>query len=633
MFYQNFKNLLTAVLALFFLVSCGNDLEKAPRISTEDFFRNPEQTNFQLSPCGDYFTYLKPVNKRMNIFIENLKDSSTSQLTNSEFDIISYFWANSNKILYLVDETGGENYKLFSINLKENRVEDISPKDSASVYIIDPLVEIEDELIVGLNQRDPKIFDVYRLNLKNNKYTLVAENPGNITKWLTDNDGKIRAALQTDGVNTGLLYRDNENEEFRLIERSNFRETFVPVMFTFDNKNLYIKSNRYRDKIALIVYDPINKKEIETVFQNSEVDLDNAIISTKKEKVLGVTYTTYKKNYKFFDKERADVQNYLENKFPNYLVNIVSTNGEETKYLVRVSSDKSHSSYYYFNKETKLVRKLADESPWLNENDMSSMKPITYKSRDGLTIHGYLTLPKGYDAEDLPVIVYPHGGPWLRNVWGFDPVVQLFANRGYAVLQMNYRGSTGYGKEFWEKGFKEWGRYIQNDIADGVDWLIRQEIADPDKIGIFGYSFGGYSSLMNVSIYPDKYQFAVSLNGIVDFADLINSVPPYWEPFKEMIYEMVANPNTDSLMIAAYSPIEISDSVTVPVLIAQGKNDTRVKPISVDRYVAKLKSNGVFVKYIFMEDEGHSIIKEENRIKFYKEAESFIENVFSGKLN
>ncbi len=633
MFYQNFKNLLTAVLALFFLVSCGNDLEKAPRISTEDFFRNPEQTNFQLSPCGDYFTYLKPVNKRMNIFIENLKDSSTSQLTNSEFDIISYFWANSNKILYLVDETGGENYKLFSINLKENRVEDISPKDSASVYIIDPLVEIEDELIVGLNQRDPKIFDVYRLNLKNNKYTLVAENPGNITKWLTDNDGKIRAALQTDGVNTGLLYRDNENEEFRLIERSNFRETFVPVMFTFDNKNLYIKSNRYRDKIALIVYDPINKKEIETVFQNSEVDLDNAIISTKKEKVLGVTYTTYKKNYKFFDKERADVQNYLENNFPNYLVNIVSTNGEETKYLVRVSSDKSHSSYYYFNKETKLVRKLADESPWLNENDMSSMKPITYKSRDGLTIHGYLTLPKGYDAEDLPVIVYPHGGPWLRNVWGFDPVVQLFANRGYAVLQMNYRGSTGYGKEFWEKGFKEWGRYIQNDIADGVDWLIRQEIADPDKIGIFGYSFGGYSSLMNVSIYPDKYQFAVSLNGIVDFADLINSVPPYWEPFKEMIYEMVANPNTDSLMIAAYSPIEISDSVTVPVLIAQGKNDTRVKPISVDRYVAKLKSNGVFVKYIFMEDEGHSIIKEENRIKFYKEAESFIENVFSEKLN
>ncbi|MBZ0182026.1 MAG: S9 family peptidase [Melioribacteraceae bacterium] len=633
MFYQNFKNLLTAVLALFFLVSCGNDLEKAPRISTEDFFRNPEQTNFQLSPCGDYFTYLKPVNKRMNIFIENLKDSSTSQLTNSEFDIISYFWANSNKILYLVDETGGENYKLFSINLKENRVEDISPKDSASVYIIDPLVEIEDELIVGLNQRDPKIFDVYRLNLKNNKYTLVAENPGNITKWLTDNDGKIRAALQTDGVNTGLLYRDNENEEFRLIERSNFRETFVPVMFTFDNKNLYIKSNRYRDKIALIVYDPINKKEIETVFQNSEVDLDNAIISTKKEKVLGVTYTTYKKNYKFFDKERADVQNYLENKFPNYLVNIVSTNGEETKYLVRVSSDKSHSSYYYFNKETKLVRKLADESPWLNENDMSSMKPITYKSRDGLTIHGYLTLPKGYDAEDLPVIVYPHGGPWLRNVWGFDPVVQLFANRGYAVLQMNYRGSTGYGKEFWEKGFKEWGRYIQNDIADGVDWLIRQEIADPDKIGIFGYSFGGYSSLMNVSIYPDKYQFAVSLNGIVDFTDLINSVPPYWEPFKEMIYEMVANPNTDSLMIAAYSPIEISDSITVPVLITQGKNDTRVKPISVDRYVAKLKSNGVFVKYIFMEDEGHSIIKEENRIKFYKEAESFIENVFSKKLN
>jgi len=633
MFYQNCKYLLTAFFAVLFLVSCGNDLEKAPKISTEEFFRNPEQTNFQLSPCGDYFTYLKPVNKRMNIFIENLKDSSTSQLTNSEYDIISYFWANSSKILYLVDETGGENYKLFSINLKENKVEDISPKDSASVYIIDPLVEIEDELIVGLNQRDPKIFDVYRLNLKNNKYTLVAENPGNITKWLTDNNGKIRAALQTDGVNTGLLYRDNENEEFRLIERSNFRETFVPVMFTFDNKNLYIKSNRYRDKIALIIYDPINKKEIETVFQNSEVDLDNAIISTKKEKVLGVTYTTYKKNYKFFDKERADVQNYLENNFPNYLVNIVSTNSDETKYLVRVSSDKSHSSYYYFNKESKIVRKLADESPWLNEKDMSSMKPITYKSRDGLTIHGYLTLPKGYDAEDLPIIVYPHGGPWLRNVWGFDPVVQLFANRGYAVLQMNYRGSTGYGKEFWEKGFKEWGRNIQNDIADGVDWLIKQEIADPEKIGIFGYSFGGYSSLMNVSIYPDKYKFAVSLNGIVDFTDLINSVPPYWEPFKEMIYEMVANPNTDSLMIAAYSPTEISDSVKVPVLIAQGKNDTRVKPISVDRYVANLKSNGVYVKYIFMEDEGHSIIKEENRIKFYKETESFIENVFSGKLN
>lgn len=632
MFNSIKKYSLFAVFTSLFLISCGDNLNPPPKISTADFFKNPDQTNIQLSPCGHYITYLKPVNKRMNIFLENMVDSSSIQLTNSEYDITSYLWTSNSKILYVVDETGAEKYKLYSISLVDTTITNISPKDSASVYIIDPLHKIEDELIVGVNQRDPKVFDVYRLNLKNNQYKLLAENPGNITKWLTDNNGKLRVALKTDGVNTGLLYRNNENEPFKLIEKSNFRETFVPVMFDFDNNHLFVKTNRNRDKVALIKYNPNERQEVETVFENSEVDLDNAIISTKKEKILGVTYTTYKKQYKFFDKERAEIQSYLESKLGDYQTVIVSSNDNENKYLVKTYSDKSLGSYYYFDVETSDLRKLADESPWLKEDQLSSMKPITYKSRDGLTIHGYLTLPKGYEAEDLPVIVYPHGGPWIRNYWGFDPVVQLFANRGYAVLQMNYRGSVGYGKAFWEKGFKEWGRNIQYDIADGVDWLVRQGIADPEKVGIFGYSFGGYSALMNVSIYPDKYKFAVSLSGVVDLTQLINSIPPFWAPFQEMFFEMVGNPSTDSLMIASYSPTEIAENVKNPIFIAQGKNDNRVKATDVNKYVAKLKSNGVYVEYFFMDDEGHAIIKEENRIEFYKEAEDFINKAFNNKI-
>ncbi len=632
MFVSFRKFIIIAIFSSFFMISCSDQSDIPPKISIEDFFRNPEQTKIQLSPCGDFITYLKPVNKRMNIFIENLKDSAVTQLSNSEYDIIEYLWANSSRILFIIDETGAEKYKLFSIDLSDNSVTDISPKDSASVYIIDPLHKIEDELIVAINQRDPKIFDVYRLNLRTNKYTLVIENPGNITKWITDNDGNLRAALKTDGVNTGLLYRSSENEPFILIEKSNFRETFVPLMFSFDNKYLYIKSNRNRDKISLVKYDPEKREEVETIFENSEVDLDNAIISTKKQKVLGVTYTTYKKQTKFFDKEREEIQKYLESQLGNYQVEIVSSNNDENKYLIKTYNDKSLGSFYYYNVETSELKKIADESPWLNENQLSSMKPITYRARDGITIHGYLTLPKGYEPEDLPIIVYPHGGPWTRDYWGFNPVVQLFANRGYAVLQMNYRGSKGYGKEFWEKGFKEWGRNMQFDIADGVDWLIRQEIADPDKIGIYGYSFGGYSALMNVSIFPDKYQFAVSLNGVVDLADLINSIPPFWAPFQEMFFEMVGNPSKDSLLVAAYSPTKIADSVKVPIFIGQGKHDTRVKATDVNKYVAKLKSNNVYVKYFFMEDEGHTIIKEENRIEFFKESEKFINKVFTNQL-
>ncbi len=624
--------MLTHKKLLFFFVSliitlsaCNTEKVITPILPMEDFFRNPEKTNFQLSPEGEYISFLQPWQNRLNIYVQPVKGDSARRITNSSLrDIQMYYWTNNNQLVYLQDDRGDDNYQLYIVDKEGENEKALTPFNDTKVMIVDNLDEMENEIIISMNKRDKRFFDVYRVNLQNGDYKMIALNPGNVTRWFTDNRGYLRLAVTTDGVNQGLLYRKNEADEFKLIKSTNFKETLEPLFFSFDDNYIYASSNLGRDKQAIILYDPETNSEIKTIFEDEEFDVSDLLRSREKQIITGVTFITWKKQYKFFDKERELLQQDLETKLPGYEVTIVTSSRDENKLLIRTHSDKSLGAYYYYNPGSEEFFKLAEVSPWLDENNMADMKPIRYKARDGRTIYGYLTLPKGVEPKELPVVINPHGGPWIRDTWGFNKESQFFANRGYAVLQMNYRGSKGYGKEFWEAGFKEWGGKIQDDITDGVNWLIRQEIADPRRIAIYGASFGGYAALCGVTFTPDLYTCGISYVGIPDVTQFLNTIPPYWEPFKKMLYEMVGDVKTDSLMLKEISPFYSVDKIKVPLLIAQGSKDQRVDKNITDRFVETLKKQGVDVEYMVKEDEGHGFRNEENRFEFYRRMEKFL---------
>ncbi len=404
-------------------------------------------------------------------------------------------------------------------------------------------------MLISMNQRDARLFDVYRINVDTGEMKQVAENPGNIDRWVTDNNGNLRVATTSDGVNTSLLYRKSEADTFRTIVTTSFKETISPLYFTFDDAALYVLSNLDRDKAAVYRYDVENGKFLDLIYENPEVDVDRLLRSKLRKVITGVTYVTDKTHYHFLDDERRALQESLEARLPGREVAVAGLSKDETKALIVTYDDKSQGTYYFYDLKTKDLRKLVDISPWLPENQMADMKPVEYTSRDGLTIHGYLTLPNGLEPKNLPVVVNPHGGPWARDRWGFNPEVQFLANRGYAVLQMNFRGSTGYGKAFWQASFKEWGKAMQNDITDGAQWLIAQGIADPKRIAIYGGSYGGYATLAGLAFTPDLYACGVDYVGVSNMFTFLNSFPPYWELGRKMIYEMVGDPEKDKELL------------------------------------------------------------------------------------
>jgi dipeptidyl aminopeptidase/acylaminoacyl peptidase len=326
------------------------------------------------------------------------------------------------------------------------------------------------------------------------------------------------------------------------------------------------------------------------------------------------------------------LQKDLERRLPGYEVRLNGCNLDEDKCLVRTFSDRSLGAFYFYDLKSKDFRKLADVSPWLNDQDLVPMKPIKYQSRDGLTINGYLTLPKGVPARNLPVVVNPHGGPWYRDTWGYNPEVQFLANRGYAVLQVNFRGSTGYGRKFWESSFKQWGKTMQDDITDGVQWLIKQGIGDPKRVGIYGGSYGGYATLAGLVYTPDLYAVGVDYVGVSNLFTFMKSIPAYWKPYLEMLYEMIGDPEKDKDLLTAASPVFHSDKIKVPLLIAQGANDPRVNKAESDQMVEALKKRGIEVPYIVKANEGHGFGNEENRFEFYRAMEEFLGKHLGGRV-
>jgi len=604
------------------------EIEKAPIIPLEDFFKNPEKTSYRISPDGKYFSYLAPYESRLNIFIQEIGIDSAIRITSeTDRDIAGYFWANNERILFLKDKGGDENFMLFGVNIDGSNFKELTAFDGVRTQIIDDLEDIPNEVIVGLNKRIPQIFDPYRLNIETGELTMLAENPGNIQGWVTDHDGKLRVAITTDGVNNSILYRETENDEFKSVLTTTFKESVNPEFFTFDNKMLYATSNLGRDKLAAVIFDVANGKEKEVIYENLDYDVNGISFSRKRKVLLSARYESWKAERHIFDEQMKTVMSDLESKLPGVEIAITGMTKDENIYMIRTYSDRTLGDYYVYNVTSKELKHIHEVSPWLQADKMAQQLPVQYQSRDGLTIHGYLTLPKGYtmeNAKNLPVVVNPHGGPWARDSWGFNPEVQFLANRGYAVLQMNFRGSTGYGKSFWEASFGEWGLKMQDDITDGVNWIIEKGIADPERIAIYGGSYGGYATLAGLTYTPDLYACGVDYVGVSNLFTFFKSFPPYWEPFLEMVYEMVGHPEKDSAKLAATSPALNAEKITAPLFVAQGANDPRVKKAESDQMVEAMKARGVEVEYMVKDNEGHGFRNEENQFEFYGAMENFL---------
>ncbi|MCB0485676.1 MAG: S9 family peptidase [Flavobacteriaceae bacterium] len=632
-------------IILLLAIACKEDkksdqetaLTPPPTIPVEDFFKNSEQRTFRLSPNGEFIAYLAPYESRMNIHVRKFDSDSVTRVTSvTDRDLAGYFWANDNRLVYIRDKGGNENFHLFAVDKDGSNEKDLTPFDGVRAQIIDDLEDNEDEMIVGLNKRIPQVFDPYRINIKTGEMKLLYENPGNITGWQTDHDGKLRLAFVTNGVDTSILYRESEDKPFEEVITTDFKQTLAPQFFDFENPDVvYAVSNLGRDKTAVVKYDLKNKKELEEIFIDDEVDTDGISYSRKRKVPTVITYTKAKINRKFLDDESKSIFTAFEKELgTSNEYYITSSNKNEDKFLVYAGDDKSRGMYYYFDKNSGKIEHLADLSPWIKPEQMADMKPISYTSRDGLTINGYLTLPVGREAKNLPVVVNPHGGPWARDNWGFNPEVQLLANRGYAVLQMNFRGSTGYGKEFWESSFKQWGQTMQNDITDGVKWLVDEGIADPERVAIYGGSYGGYATLAGITNTPDLYAAAVDYVGVSNLFTFMETIPPYWEPYKKMLYEMVGDPNTkDSIMMKENSPVFNVDKIKSALFIAQGANDPRVNKDESDQMVEALKKRGVHVQYMVKDNEGHGFHNEENRFDFYNAMTKFLDENLKEKAD
>lgn len=618
-----------AIILSAMFMSCKKEVEKAPILPLEDFFKNPEKASFQISPNGQYFSFTAPYEDRMNIFVQKVGSDSVLRITSeAERDIAGYFWGSNDRILFMKDTGGDENYQLYAVDINGQNMLALTAFEKVRTSIIDDLPEIEDEIIVGMNKRNPQIFDPYRLNIKTGELTMLAENPGNIQGWMTDHDGKLRIAVAIDGTNQTVLYRDNEKDPFKAILTTNFKESMNPLSFTADNKKLYASSNLGRDKSALVIFNPATAVEEEVLYENDKYDVSNAYVSRKDKQLKSTMYTAHDGAKRhFFDEGYKKIFDNISAKVNGMPFGISDMNKDEDVMIIRTYNDRTPGAYYVYDVKTNDLKHIADIYPWLNEDNMGNMYCVNYTTRDGLDIEAYLTLPKGYTletAKDLPVVVNPHGGPWARDTWGYNPEAQFLANRGYAVFQMNFRGSTGLGKKFWESSFKQWGKTMQDDITDGVNWLVAEGIANPDKIAIYGGSYGGYATLAGLTFTPDLYTCGIDYVGVSNLFTFLNTIPPYWKPMLDMMYEMVGNPVSDSILLAEGSPALHADKITSPLFVAQGANDPRVNKAESDQMVEALKNRGVEVEYMVKDNEGHGFHNQENRFEFYKAMEQFL---------
>ncbi len=618
-----------------------------PLIDRAVFFGDPEIAGSQLSPDGQYLTFLKPYHDVMNVWVKGLDEpfDAARPLTADDRPVPGYFWSEDGRyVLYVQDKGGDENYHIYAVNPSADPAtgvppaRDLTPLDGVRAGIYAVPKNTPNEIVVGLNDRDPAWHDVYRLNLETGERELLIENTERIAGWQTDLNGNVRLAVRTtnDGSTEILRVGDDLALDPVPVYTCTVYEACGPTRYHKDGRRVYFETNKGdRDLTELVLFDPATGEE--TLVERDpegQVDFGGAEFSEATDDLILTYYVGDRiRLYPKTDETKADLD-FLRAQLPDGELDLGGSTNDDRLVKVTVYRDVDPGTVYLFDREARTVEKLYTSRPEVPVEHMAPMQAIRYPARDGMEIPAYLTLPKGVEPKNLPVVIFPHGGPWARDNYGYNSFAQFLANRGYAVLSPNFRGSTGYGKAFLNAGNKEWGTgAMQHDLTDGVQYLIGQGIADPERVAIMGGSYGGYATLAGVTFTPDLYAAAVDIVGPSNLITLLESIPPYWEAGRVIFHERMGDPTTPEgrAQLDAQSPLNFADRITTPLLVIQGANDPRVKQREADQIVVALRDRDYPVEYLVAPDEGHGFRGEENRMAMMVSIEDFLAEHLGGR--
>jgi dipeptidyl aminopeptidase/acylaminoacyl peptidase len=600
-----------------------------PKIPLTDFFDNPKISSAHISPDGTRLAFLAPDRGKLNVWVCALNEGPAKArlITRDEKrGIMYFFWTRDSRyVLYLQDQGGNENFHLYRADPSAEKIDpaDLTPFDGARAEVIDLPREHPQKMLVALNSRDKRVFDVYELEIASGKLRLIEKNPGDVDSWVTDTKGVLRGCLASPGKGmTEIRVRDTGTGPFRMLARYTDEEDGGLTAFGKDGTFVYGTNARDSNTTRLVKIDLATGKET-VVDEDPEYDVEEALISDVTHEILAVSYDKDRLVYKPYDRQFAKDLDILKRTHDGDVL-FISSDAKEQKWIVAYNSPTDPGATYLYDRATGQTEFLYRPRPWLKADQLVGMEPISYISRDGLEIHGYLTVPKGLKPENLPLLLVVHGGPWARDDWGYDPEVQFLANRGYAVLQVNYRGSTGYGKKFLHAGDKEWGGRMLDDLVDGVTWAVGKGIADPERLGIYGGSYGGYATLSALAFEPKVFKCGIDYVGISNLLTFMNTIPPYWDTFRDTMYQRVGNPKTETEFLKSRSPLFSAGKIEAPLFIAQGFNDPRVNHAEAEQIVKALQDRGKTVEYMLKMDEGHGFANPKNRLDFYRKMETFL---------
>jgi len=615
------------------------------KYKVEDYFARPNASQFKISPDGLYLSYKeKDKDKKNHVYVKELKTGKITKAIVEKDDLIkSYGWLDKKRLFFTQDKGGNENIHLYAADIDGKNLKDLTPFEGITLGSV-RLIKDTEFVVVTMNKNNKQIFEPYKINFNTGEMTQLYENKdvnSPIDDYIFDKDGNLRGyTVLENGLTTKTYYKDLQTGKFNLLKSTDWKDTFSIIGLNDNSKNkdeAYVVTNLDSDKSRIVLYDLKKNAVIKEVYSNPVFDVSSISVAGKNRnyELDYVSYDGIKSETVPVSQFYKEIDAQLKSEFKDKQFSIVSSDDNNDKLLVYVGSDKFYGAYYEYDTKSKKINLLYNLMPQLKEEDMAEMRPIEFKSRDGLTIRGYITLPKAaLEGKKVPLIVNPHGGPQgIRDEWGFNPETQLFASRGYATLQVNFRISGGYGKEFQKAGYKQIGRKAMDDVEDGVKYAIEQGWIDKDKIAIYGGSHGGYATLMGLIKTPDLYACGVDYVGVSNIFTFFDSFPEYWKPYKEMVKQIwydLDNPE-EAKIAKEVSPVFQIDKIKKPLFVVQGANDPRVNINESDQIVKAMRAKGFEVPYLVKYDEGHGFGKEPNRLELYKYMLGFFAENFNKK--
>jgi dipeptidyl aminopeptidase/acylaminoacyl peptidase len=594
---------------------------------------NPEKIQPQISPDGKRMAYIAPVDGVLNVWVGTVGSDDYKPVTkDTDRGIRGYAWAHDNRHLLYIQDTGGdENWHVYTVDLQSGDVTDRTPFEGIQARLVSVRKRFPNDVLIGINKDNPQLHDVYRLDLTTGDLDKVAANPGFIG-WLVDNDNKIRGAVapQADG-GIAVLVRDSEDTDWRPLVTfaSDDALSSGPVGFTADGTGMYLQSSIDVNAARLVKLD-IPSGTTDVLAEDPTYDVVSVTVHPDTREPQLAAFLKERFEYIVLDPTiSADVEAIKAIQPGDF--HLTDRDHADNTWLVAFDVDDGPIRYYAYDRTTKESTFLFEHRKQLENYTLAPMEAFSIKARDGLELNGYLSFPVGVPRENLPTVLNVHGGPWARDSWGFHPEAQWLANRGYLCVQVNFRGSGGYGKDFLNAGDREWGGKMHDDLIDTVNWLIEQGYADPDRIAIYGGSYGGYAALVGATFTPDVFACAIALVGPSNLKTFIETIPPYWLPMIAMWHNRVGNPETDEDFLWSRSPLAKVDNIKIPMLIAHGANDPRVKLSETEQIVEAMKAKGIDHELMIFPDEGHGFAKPDNRLKFYREADTFLARHLGGR--